>query len=103
MSVLLTNIFTASNYTLLQGRSPKISQNFMNSNDNKTNRQGYDFHHETPVILVRCIVEVYFDIKYVLFNCCIEQKEKLNIKMIYQVMNHTNKLRTGENSHELQY
>ncbi len=77
MSVIPTNLFTVSNYTLLLGKSPWISQNFMNSNDNKTNRQGYDFHHDNPVILVGCIGEVYFDIKYVVLNCCTEPKEKL--------------------------
>jgi len=52
MSVIQLNLFTVSNYTLLRGKSPFISQNFMNSNDNTTNRQGYDFYHDTAVILV---------------------------------------------------
>jgi hypothetical protein len=78
MSVIHTNLIAVSNYTLLPGKSPLISQNFMNSNDNKTNRQGYDFSHDNPKILVRSINVGYFAIKNVVLTCCIEPKEKPN-------------------------
>jgi hypothetical protein len=49
----------------------------MNSNDNKTNRQGYDFHHSDTVILVICLDEGYFATMYRVLNCCTEVKRKL--------------------------
>jgi len=77
MSVIQIHLLTVSNYTLLLGKSPWISQNFMNSNDNTTNRQGYDFHHDDTVILATFSDEGNLAAMQEVFACRMESIEKI--------------------------
>jgi len=101
MSVIQINLLTVSNYTLLLGKSPWIPQNFMNFNDNKTNRQGYDFHHDDTVIGATFLDVGYLAAMQEVLTCRTDPIEEITGRIIMQVMNLTYDLGSGSYTHKL--